>query len=96
MPAPRERSIKSHATIARLFGCSTPPKNAYISRIGINNFVTRSLILQRFFLHYAPFFSGMGSLSLHSYPSGDMSKVIMNSFPKKKKHPTEKEPLQYK
>jgi hypothetical protein len=54
-PAPRKRSIKWHATIPPIFVYSTPPPpppNAYITRITINNFATRSLILQRFLLNY--------------------------------------------
>jgi hypothetical protein len=63
------------------------PPNAYISRIAINNFATRSLILQRFFLNYVLFFGNGFIITSLMFFGRDMSKVIMNSFPKKKKTP---------
>jgi hypothetical protein len=62
------------------------PPIPQISRIAINNFATRSHILQRFLLHYVLFFgNGFSITSLISFRR-DMSAVIMNLVPKEETH----------
>jgi hypothetical protein len=72
--------------MAPLFGYSTapPPNNVYIARIAINNFATRSLVLQRFFLRCVFSFGTRFNITSLISLQKDMSEVIMNPFPKKK------------